>query len=112
MSNGTPLFIVTRDAEGLFTLPDGQRVKTHDLPVGAMWRCDCHGEQGWLIALPGGRTFGEHHFANRWCTLAEVPVAGRWNVSGEPPNLTVTPSIHIMGEGGWHGFITNGEIVS
>jgi len=40
-----------------------------------------------------------------------VPASGRWNVSGDAPKLTVTPSIQIMGEGGWHGFITNGEIV-
>jgi hypothetical protein len=108
----TKLFIVTREADGLFPLPDGRRVATHELPVGAMWRCDCHGEQGWLIRLPGGRSYGDSQFINAWCTLEEVPSQGRWNVSGEAPNLTVTPSIHILGEGGWHGYITNGEIVS
>jgi hypothetical protein len=51
-----------------------------------------------------------------------------WEVSGVPPNLTVSPSIDVMrfvlvdinSEGFgksvrdgsyWHGFITNGEIV-
>lgn len=31
-----------------------------------------------------------------------------WTVSGEAPNLTVTPSINAAGE--YHGFITNGVI--
>lgn len=107
----TKLFIVTRDADGHFPLPDGSKVGTGDLPVGAMWRCDCHGEKGWLIRLPGGRDFSGHHFGNIWCTLDEVPSSGRWNVSGEAPMITVTPSIHVLGDNGWHGFITNGEIV-
>jgi hypothetical protein len=34
--------------------------------------------------------------------------ASGWRVEGEAPNLTVTPSIHIVGR--WHGFITNGEL--
>jgi uncharacterized protein DUF6527 len=32
-----------------------------------------------------------------------------WNVTGEYPNLTLTPSINA---GCWHGFITNGEIIT
>jgi hypothetical protein len=31
-----------------------------------------------------------------------------WDVSGEPPNLTVSPSINIVGH--YHGYITNGVI--
>lgn len=41
-----------------------------------------------------------------------------WVVIGEPPNVTVTPSIHILGadEAGneqtrWHGWLTNGELI-
>jgi len=48
----TQLFIVQRDADRLFTLPGGEKVDTLDLPPGAMWKCDCHGERGWLIVLP------------------------------------------------------------
>lgn len=37
----------------------------------------------------------------------------RWNVSGSGyGDLTVTPSIQILGGCAWHGFITNGEILS
>ena len=31
-----------------------------------------------------------------------------WDVSGEPPNCTVSPSINVKGN--WHGFLTNGEL--
>lgn len=33
---------------------------------------------------------------------------GGWTVSGEPPNITLTPSINAVGR--YHGFINNGEI--
>lgn len=55
------------------------------------------------MRLPGG--------GYCWHTNAESTKDGEglWNVSGEPPNLTVTPSINI-GPEIWHGFITNGEL--
>jgi hypothetical protein len=93
------LFIVVRDAEGLFPLADGRRVETHDLPPGAMWRCDCHSELGWLVMLPNG--------AGPWCTLATAGGTGnRWTVTGDPPKITVKPSINDVGL--WHGWITEG----
>ena len=102
----TQLFIVKRDQDRLFPLPDGRRVETYELPPGAMWRCDCHNEQGWLIMLPS-QTGGPEI----WCTLAEAAGTGnRWSVSGEPPSITVSPSINCAYPGGWHGFIQNGEI--
>lgn len=33
---------------------------------------------------------------------------GGWTVSGSPPNITLTPSIHAVGR--YHGYINNGEI--
>ena len=33
----------------------------------------------------------------------------RWTVTGTPPNMTLTPSINVVGI--WHGFLTNGELV-
>lgn len=106
---GTKLFIVQRGKDGLFPLPDGRRVGTGDLPPGAMWRCSCHGELGWLIQLP------DH--AGPWCTLEEASGTNqRWEVTGEAPNLTVTPSIDASwgnppNEHHWHGFITKGELI-
>lgn len=33
-----------------------------------------------------------------------------WTVTGNPPNVTLSPSVDVKGAHGWHGFITNGEI--
>ncbi len=36
-----------------------------------------------------------------------------WTVTGEAPNITVTPSIHVLnGDNStrWHGFLTSGEL--
>lgn len=104
----TPLFIVKRDSDGLFPLPDGSRVETRDLPVGAMWPCDCHGERGWLIRLPSQAP--PDHFARTWCTLLGDEQNRRWDVTGEAPNITVSPSINCLERGGWHGHIQNGVI--
>jgi hypothetical protein len=38
--------------------------------------------------------------------------AVRWNVSGTDfSNLTLTPSILLLGGCNWHGWVTNGEVV-
>lgn len=111
------LFIVSRDENGLFTLPDGSKVSTSDAPVGAMWRCECHEGQGWLIRIPGEHVWADgHRFANLWCTLSRnMDQQLLWDVQGEAPNITVSPSIHASpGDGPpreWHGHIVNGEIL-
>lgn len=75
-----------------------------DTQVGDMWRVperDRDGRQAWLIRLPNDLI---------WCTTERASGDGiMWDVVGEPPNITVTPSIDA--EGRWHGFITNGELV-
>ena len=38
------------------------------------------------------------------------PPYGKWQRSGEPPNVSVTPSININ-DGQWHGYLTSGEFV-
>lgn len=82
-----------------------------ELPVGSMWRVPSRDEpdrECWCIVLP--------NMAGLWHTTERDPEGRQWSVSGEPPHLTVTPSInaevHFMDGrvGGWHGFITNGEM--
>lgn len=80
-----------------------------------MWRCDCHGELGWLIRLPGEDRWPDGHvFANIWCTLLGKESGKGWEVTGDAPAITVSPSIHIRpgrgAPGEWHGFIRNGEV--
>jgi hypothetical protein len=59
--------------------------------------------ESWLIALPDG---GE------WITTQKATSDGHWVVTGTPPNITATPSIFHNSPTGWHGFVTNGELVT
>jgi hypothetical protein len=38
------------------------------------------------------------------------PPYGKWTRTGEPPNVTVTPSLNINHEE-WHGWLTNGQLL-
>lgn len=77
---------------------------------GDMWPCrwDTHIIEGrapcWVIRLPDK--------AWVWHTNSESSNEGEglWVVTGEPPNITVTPSINI-GPEIWHGWITAGEML-
>jgi hypothetical protein len=70
---------------------------------GDMWPDEALGE--WTVMLPN-RTV--------WSTWYHAAGSGkRWDVSGEAPNLTVSPSIWDQTPGDeWHGWIRNGELVS
>ena len=103
---GIPLLIVGRPAirrlDRVFPGTD-----LH-LEPGAMWREpeeDLHGRECWAIVLPNGRVW-------RTTDPASDPPHQMWDVSGEPPALTVSPSINDSSpRGGWHGWITSGELV-
>ncbi len=65
--------------------------------IGAIWHYPA--ETRLFITLPCGSAFpadGHHETADPW------------TVTGEPPTLTIAPSINV--HGGWHGFIKNGVI--
>ena len=72
-----------------------------DTVEGDMWRTpdrDHAGREAWFIRLPND-VF--------WCTTDRPEGTEQmWDVSGEPPNITVSPSINAIGS--WHGFITDG----
>jgi hypothetical protein len=77
-------------------------------PVGSCWRYpkgDEPDRECWFIVLPNN--------AGIWQTTLKTPASGYWKLTGEMPNITVTPSIsrwthdHRL----WHGWITNGELV-
>lgn len=78
-----------------------------DIP-GAMWRdpeMDVDGLECWAIVLPNGTI---------WYTTERAGASGnRWTVTGEPPNITVTPSIDDRDPNRpWHGWIRDGEFVT
>lgn len=41
------------------------------------------------------------------------PPYGKWTRTGQPPDVTVSPSLNINEgtPGAWHGFLQNGELV-
>jgi len=69
---------------------------------------DGDGREAWCVVLPNG--------AGLWATTTRStdPPHDLWDASGEPPNLTVHPSINAGDDSGtygnWHGWITNGEM--
>lgn len=97
---------------------------------GMMWRYtdgDKDGREAWWIVLPDthpdiGTPGHPSRLAWRTTDRASDPPHEMWDISGEPPNITVTPSIDVVrtvNQDGqwvrdgsyWHGFITNGELL-
>ena len=77
-----------------------------------MWRVeemDAPDREDWEIVLPND--------AGTWHTTQPESGSNRWwDVTGEPPNITVHPSINATGPdgergpGSWHGWIVDGEM--
>lgn len=78
-------------------------------PAGAvlrsLWR-DVEGRPpAYQIGLPNGTVWNTN---DRASVSGSNTIGPYWEVSGEAPNFTVTPSIDDQGSNPWHGFITNG----
>lgn len=86
-------------------VPDTSRTIGGDAEPGDMWRApwmDIEGREAWAIVLPN-RTV--------WYTTQRAHGV-LWEISGEPPSITVTPSIWDQDpENGWHGWIRDGRLV-
>ncbi len=73
----------------------------HDLQPGDMWWMTIDGDRVLMVQIPGDE-------CNTWYNQDN-----RWTVTGEPPNITVSPSIYFPHEpGGWHGWLRDGVLVS
>ena len=98
---GTPLRIIESPKGGAWDA----------LQPGDMWRDpgqDAHGREAWMILLPSAAPDGKYNQGlNLWCTVTQDE-GKLWTVTGTPPNITVKPSINVVGD--WHGWITNGEM--
>jgi hypothetical protein len=55
-----------------------------------------------VVRLPDGTSF----MVDCRCTVDGVLQDHGWTVTGEPPNITVSPSINIIGY--YHGWLQNG----
>lgn len=98
----------------IYRTPDGREVTLHETPPpgietappGSMWFSDwCPGPKKhegpflWVMT-PGGA----------WCVDGASSSGGPgWTRTGEPPNVTATPSIHVVGR--YHGWLRDGALV-
>lgn len=97
---------------------------------GMMWRYEAGEADGivcWWVELPNEKPVEPglpSHISWRTTDRASKPPHERWDVTGEAPNLTVSPSIDVecwrVGPDGkpyrdgshWHGHIINGRLVA
>src|SRR5438552_2858893 len=93
----------------IYRLPDGTEFinwgDTSGVPPGTMIRLpwyDGQGGEAWQVWLPDGGT---------WITTQAATGGGYWTVTGTPPAISVSPSIHHNAPTGWHGFIRDGALV-
>ena len=108
----------------LITLSEAEKMQTYpiDPQPGDMWYCQEYITR-WpedlskyykehnshrpplMIILPGGYWWMLDGMA---CENGKTYGEG-WQVIGEPPKLTVYPSIHLVGR--WHGHLTDGVLI-
>lgn len=84
--------------------PGGEWPSLAGQQPGDMWRwprLDRDGREAWVVVLPNGQ---------HWHTC-ETYGGVMWDVTGEPPHITVTPAVSGSSAGrGWHGWIRDGEL--
>ncbi len=93
--------------EEILRTADGREFVWTDAPIGAIRRVQhFEGANGWsgpdgrsyMVKLPGG---------HEWLIDGPSSNGGKWTRSGEPPKLTVSPSILVPG---YHGYLRDGVL--
>ncbi len=84
---------------------DGQLVRFEELRVGAMWFED----DELVVKMPDNSTWNidRGRKANERGGVHTWP---GWNRKGEPPNITVEPSVNDVGR--YHGYLRDGYLTS
>lgn len=79
--------------------------------MSAQFRRDWQGKRAPIyVMLPNGvAVCVDWHY---WGRGLDNPGKDGWTVTGDPPNLTVSPSLNINPDspGGWHGFLRDGVL--
>lgn len=99
-----------RKQELFYTLPDGREVSFKDLSVGAMFHTSdmppyddgsaYHAARPSIIVLLPGRVL--------WHMNDKGSEGCLWQIDGEIPNVTASPSINYVGI--YHGWVQNGVV--
>lgn len=76
-------------------------VTLESAPVGAMWDASWYDSKG-----PDGRCLVVKTPGGEWVIDGPKP----WMRTGEPPNITVSPSILFYGSTPYHGFLVDGVL--
>lgn len=81
-----------------------------EAPAGALWDANWFGDT-W--AGPDGRCLCiKLPFGHEWLIDGPSSNGGGWSRKGDPPNITVDPSIQVRSErGDFHGWVRDGYIV-
>lgn len=83
----------------------GEEVTLREAPVGAMW------DAFWLPWKgPDGRSLVVMTPAGEWTIDGPSEGGGHWTRTGEPPKVTVQPSINFPGK--FHGWLTAGVLTA
>jgi hypothetical protein len=83
----------------------GEEVTLRDPPIGAMWDAFWSRHRGpdglsLVVQTPGGE----------WMIDGPSSSGGHWFRTGQPPRITVTPSIAAGHPERYHGFLTDGQL--
>ncbi len=90
----------------LFSRGDHLALRTtlSDAPPGAMWLADWYPWKG-----PDGQTLIVKTPAGEWLVDAPSEQGTSWTRVGDPPEVTITPSIHFVGQ--YHAILQNGVLI-
>jgi hypothetical protein len=87
----------------------GEELPLRDWGLGAMWDAPWFSGEGRYVG-PDGRCLVVRTPGGDWpIDLLSTESGGRWTRTGEPPKVTVTPSIII---GNYHGWLRDGALVA
>lgn len=96
---GIPLRLTEPPADPAY----GHLIDEGTIRPGDCWRDDFGDVRGWAVLLPNGTV---------WHTWQPATDGICWDVTGEAPALTVSPSILDRSPSGtWHGWIRDGVLL-
>lgn len=99
----------SRDVRRLYRRSDtGELVTLHNPPVGAMWFAPWHEDN---YKGPDGQCLVVQTPSGDWVIDGRSSKGEGWTRTGTPPLVTAKPSIFMNPPDGYHGHLTNGQLV-